>query len=162
MFLGDLRERLLPKAHITDNEDDCWLWKNTSRRYGNIASGCAGLGILQAHRASYLVHIGPIPNGLNVLHSCDNTLCINPKHLFLGTQADNVDDMIHKGRQSFGGDRPKFGEDNPVALLTTNEVIEIKKLLAEGKLMVKEIATMFKVSRQAITNIKTGRRWSHI
>lgn len=163
MFLGDLKERLLVKVNIPNDEDACWLWiKPTHLRYPRIASGCMGLGVLSINRASWLVHKGPIPEDLNVLHTCDNTKCINPKHLFLGTQDDNVQDMITKGRQSFGNDRPAFGEDNPASILTTPEVIKIKRHIAEGKLKVKEIAVLFNVSRQAITNIKTGIRWSHV
>jgi hypothetical protein len=80
--------------------DGCWIWKGrrTTRGYGTVN---AGLGKnLAAHRASWQIHNGPIPDGLWVLHHCDNPSCVRPDHLFLGTHDDNMRDMALKGRNA--------------------------------------------------------------
>lgn len=79
--------------------DDCWEWKaNTGKGYGMFWFGKVPM---MAHRLSWIMLRGDIPEGMNVLHKCDNRKCVNPNHLFIGTQSDNVQDMIRKGR---GGD----------------------------------------------------------
>ena len=81
--------------------EGCWLWTGANTgspmKYGRIGDG-TGKGALKAHRASWLIHFGAIPNGLWVLHKCDNPLCVRPDHLFLGTRADNMKDAFDKGR----------------------------------------------------------------
>lgn len=80
----------------------CWLWE--AARHGNGRYGMMwdGHGYASAHRVAWELYRGPIPEGKCVLHKCDNGLCVNPDHLFLGTQADNVQDMICKGRKVVG------------------------------------------------------------
>lgn len=97
------------------------------------------------HRASYEVHIGPIPKGMFVLHKCDNRRCINPDHLFLGTAADNTKDMINKGRAYL---------DNSLKLVD-EQVVEIRHFLASSLYSNQEIADVFKVSGATISRIKT-------
>jgi hypothetical protein len=77
--------------------NDCWEWQSTTNNKGYGTISIKGRSRL-AHRFSYEIHNGSIPNGLNVLHRCDNPLCCNPAHLFLGTQRDNIADMVAKGR----------------------------------------------------------------
>lgn len=139
--------------------DDCWPWigSQNGRGYGRL--NFEGY-YQQAHRASYMIHCGEIPIGLNVLHSCDNTLCVNPKHLFLGTQQNNVDDCIAKGRFR-AGTNPQRGESSSAALLSDEQVREIRRLIEAGNRH-RDIAEWFGVARQTITNINTGHRWSHI
>lgn len=81
-----------------DKSGDCWLWTGAiSNRYGNF--GVRAGKTERAHRVAWLLTFGPIPTGGHVLHRCDNTLCVTPRHLFIGDQAANVADMVAKGRQ---------------------------------------------------------------
>lgn len=96
-----LVERFLSKVEKTDT---CWLWKAnlTKDGYGRLNVGGVHGRMCLAHRVSYELFIGPIPDGLNVLHDCDTPGCVNPEHLFAGTQADNMKDMLAKGRWNGG------------------------------------------------------------
>lgn len=80
--------------------EGCWLWTaaKLAKGYGVIRDGPGKGVLLLAHRLSWEIHQGPIPGELRVLHLCDNTSCVNPAHLFLGTQADNIKDCVGKGR----------------------------------------------------------------
>jgi DNA invertase Pin-like site-specific DNA recombinase len=89
-----------------------------------------------------------------VCHACDNVACVNPNHLFLGTQKQNLQDMASKGRST-------WGEKNPMAKLTEEQVKEIKQGFAAGKTDT-EIAKQFSMSRQGINNIRNNKLWSYI
>ena len=130
------------------NENGCWIFLGclNSDGYGNIRVGDHTYG---AHRVSYEAFKGPIPKGVSVLHTCDTPACVNPEHLFLGTQQDNVTDMITKGRQNFRSN-VKLTEDN---------VQEIRRLLKEGKYSMKAIGRMFGVDSPAIWFIKHKQTW---
>ena len=95
-----LAERFEDKVIRGESPDDCWDWKGSigTYGYGRLQAGARGEGVLGAHRASWLIHNGPIPEGMAVLHRCDNPPCSNPCHLFLGTQAENMYDAIAKDR----------------------------------------------------------------
>ena len=110
----------------------------------------------KAHRVAWILANGPIPDGEGhhgtcVLHRCDNRLCVNPDHLFLGTMADNMDDMAKKGRST-------KGERHPKAKLTEGQVLEI--FHAEG--LHREIAKNYGISRQQVGDIKLGKSWTHL
>ena len=107
-----------------------------------------------AHRYSWELHIGPIPNGICVLHSCDNRRCVNPAHLFLGSKFDNAQDAARKGRMQRGADRP-------LARLTEAKVREIRWRRAAGVTM-NVLAIRFGVSRQTISNVVARRAWKHV
>jgi hypothetical protein len=95
-----IEDRLLSKINKADN--GCWIWTGCTRRgYGSLGwNEEDGTKVMEySHRLSWLCFRGEIPDGLNVLHKCDTKRCINPDHLFLGTQRDNIHDSIRKGRQ---------------------------------------------------------------
>lgn len=109
----------------------------------------------RVHRLVWEQYNGKIPDKMMVCHKCDNPSCINPTHLFLGTNSDNMKDMYKKGRgNNF------FKDKNPKRKLTQQQVIEIKKLLNNGKTQ-QEIANIFSVNRTLISQIKLGKIWTH-
>lgn len=95
LSLSDIT-RFESKFYVTPG---CWIWTGSKNTGGHGQFTVCGKCIT-AHRVSYELYIGPIPEGMWVLHKCDNPPCQNPDHLFLGTRQDNVDDMVRKGRQS--------------------------------------------------------------
>ncbi len=134
-----------------------WMWTATLNRpdgYGQI--GVKGK-IKGAHRVSYELHIGKIPNGLCVLHKCDIKCCVNPDHFFVGTHQDNSDDRVKKGRQA-----KLKGSKNGRAKLIESDIPEIKKDLEQGILTQREIAVKFDVSKAQISRIKLGTNWKHV
>lgn len=135
--------------------DDCWGWS------GTIMNGYGKLQVknrqILAHRYSWQIHNGPIPFGLHVLHHCDNPPCSNPKHLFLGTDKDNSDDKLKKGR----GNHLK-GENAPCNVLTNSQVGEIKILLSTTNISQYKLAKIFNVHKSTINNIQSDRGWNHI
>jgi DNA-binding transcriptional regulator YiaG len=134
-------------------EAGCWIWMGATqvRGYGELIShGRKHF----AHRASYQAFVGPIPEGMNVCHSCDNVYCVNPAHLFLGTQKQNLEDMAKKKRST-------IGERNPRSKLTNDEVERIRFGVSLG-VSDPMLATLFNVSRQTIQSIRTKRRWKNV
>jgi len=135
--------------------DDCWEWQKFTNPGGYGKIKIQGKS-WSSHRVSWMIHRGD-PGDKHVLHRCDNPPCCNPNHLFLGTHADNVQDMITKGR-----DEAILcpGESNHNSKLTEADVIEIRKRLANGERH-KDIAASYGVSRTAISDIN-GRSWKHL
>ena len=92
-----MKERFINKVHKTDY---CWIWNGAIRGNSGYGSFNVNGKIESSHRISYKLFKGVIPMGICVLHRCDNRLCVNPDHLFLGTQGDNMKDMFNKGRMN--------------------------------------------------------------
>ena len=92
-------DRFWPKI-VRRGPDECWEWQaaKSTRGYGKLGAPGTDAGCEYAHRVSWELHNGPIPDGMHVLHHCDNRICVNPQHLFLGTNLDNILDMRAKGR----------------------------------------------------------------
>lgn len=105
-----------------------------------------------------MLHHGEIPAGLAVLHRCDNPRCVNPAHLFLGTQIDNIADMVAKGRQR-GDHRP--GSKCPTAKLTEAQAIEIKRRGGAGEVHTR-LAAEFGLSQASVSALVRGETWPHL
>lgn len=133
-------------------ECGCWIWLGMVDG-GGYGSFRIGAKMVKAHRASWIIHRGPIPEGLRVLHQCDMPPCINPDHLFLGTQLENMQDMFAKGRQ------PNLhGEKNPNVKLTAADVSVIRE--ADGYYgILSKLGRQFGVSATMILNIRSGKNW---
>jgi hypothetical protein len=135
----------------------CWKWLGSINKHNGYGRFWIDNDTVMAHRYSYELHVGKIPNNLLVLHKCDNPDCTNPEHLFLGTNLDNVRDKISKGRNA-----NQSGENNPRAKLKENEVIEIRQLYSTGYYLQKELAIMFNTPLSSINQIITGKRWKYL
>lgn len=139
----------------------CWIWHGTLHKDTGYGRLCVDNKDMGAHRFSYELHYGPILlTDLFVCHTCDNPACVNPSHLFLGTQKDNLRDMISKGRY-YSGPRI-WGEKHPRHRFTENDVLEIRRLLTLQTLSRSRIAAMYQVSHAAIYSIWKRRTWKHI
>lgn len=136
--------------------DSCWEWLGNvnSNGYGHFSFKDRHL---LAHRMSFEFFGGEIPDRMVVMHSCDNRLCVNPQHLRVGTQADNLQDAAQKGRMFRPDTR---GERNGNTRLTKSDVDEIRQRLSVG-LRQKDIAAAFGVHPDTIHNIKHGKTWGH-
>ena len=132
--------------------DECWEWTaaRMDNGYGVVGRGGRS-GMLLAHRASWMIHHGPIPEGMLVCHRCDVQPCVNPDHLFLGTQTDNLLDASRKGRM------PR-GERHPHTTLIEPQVLEIYRRAQAGENQ-KVLAREFRVCQPTISHINTGKRW---
>lgn len=148
--------RFWSKVNI-GNPSECWEWQAFRSRLGYGRLMFQGK-VCAAHRVSWAITNGEIPDGLCVLHKCDNRACVNPNHLFLGTQVENIQDMIRKGRKR---NNPSKGEASKNAKLTTDDIHKIRQFHAEGKSH-KQIAKMFGICFQEISKIVRGERWAHI
>lgn len=155
----------------------CWIWTGgrNKQNYGRI--GVSGR-MVPAHRVSWELHNGAIPNGLFVCHTCDNPPCVNPTHLWLGTTTDNARDMAAKGRQAFQRDpsraargirngnythpesRPK-GERHHRAKLTDDDVRAIR-IARTGGQTIRSIAADYDVTEATIKRIVYRKNWKHI
>jgi hypothetical protein len=144
-----LEPRFWEKVHKTTR--GCWLWSGaTASGYGVIRAH-GSRRMLSAHRVSYELHRGPITAGMEVCHTCDVKSCVNPEHLFLGTDADNSRDASRKGLLG-------HGERNPMAVLTVEKVALIRRDRAKG-LTFRELAKRHGISQGHACNIVNGKRW---
>ena len=132
----------------------CWIWTGcSSRSYGQISHQGR---LKKAHRVSYELYVGPVPEGEGyhgtcVCHVCDNTLCVNPAHLFLGTHSDNVRDMVEKDRQAKG---EKLG----MSKLTESDVIAIR---ADSRAE-RVIAADYPINRSTVGAVRRREIWRHL
>ena len=150
-FLSSSEDRFWMRIEKTHT---CWIWKGGKNRgYGQID---VNNKLIYTHRFSWELHYGTIPNGLHVLHSCDNPSCVNPEHLFLGTHKDNMQDMVKKGRKAV-----ILGEMWGHAKLSALDVIHIRELIARGEKQ-RVIAKDYGVRPATISLIHCRKNWKHI
>lgn len=150
-----LEERFWEKVDKR-SDDECWEWKNckTHFGYGKIK---VGKQYKPAHRVMWELYYGSVPDGMLVLHKCDNPPCVNPKHLFLGTYLDNVRDMIAK-------DRVKYvrGEQHGHAKFKDGDIRNIRQLYKDGQYSQYKLAEMYNVCTREIRKIVHNELWKHI
>lgn len=144
--------------YVGEPNSGCWLWDASAQAdgYGRMRIGDE---TRLAHRLSYEHHRGPIPHGLLVLHRCDVPACVNPDHLFLGTNAENMVDMVRKGRSKSEG-RCR-GERGPAAKLTDEKVRRIRDLGSAG-MPQRKIAAQVGVSQRSILRVLQHQTWRHV
>lgn len=136
--------------YIPEPNSGCHIWMGAvTRGYG--MQSIEGQRH-RMHRLFYEMHNGPIPDGMVACHRCDNPLCVNPDHIFIGTHADNVADRVKKGRT---GDWS--GEKHPNARLSWRDVVEIRR----SRLSTSKLAAIYGVSQPHVVGIKRGRFWKN-
>ena len=138
-------------------DHECWGWlaSSDSCGYGRFRFRSK---LLSAHRVSWEIHNGKIPNGLHILHKCDNPNCVNPNHLSLGTHQDNMNDRGAKKRTSGGNLK---GEANKASRFSESDIITMRDLAKQG-VKQKEIASQFGTTQPVISNIINHKYWTHI
>lgn len=152
----------LSKVTVSETSE-CWNWHGIldKRNYGLFWSGER---MMAAHRWSYEHYVGAIPNGLLVCHHCDNPSCVNPKHLFVGTYSDNMQDMLKKGRgrAQRHHDLYPVGENNRAAKLTEADVREIRRRYQQGGVSQSALGSEYSVTQCLIGYIVRGKIWRHL
>lgn len=148
---------LSPVECLLDPSTGCWIWQRgkSTRGYGVKPTQD---GKEYAHRHYYELAYGPIPEGLDVCHTCDNPSCVNPAHMFLGTAKDNALDMVAKGRAR---NEPHRGEDNGNSRFTEEDIREMRRMYADGVSQTK-IAHQFHTSQGSVGDIVRRETWKHI
>lgn len=133
----------------------CHIWTGgtTKNGYGVCATG--GQDSDMAHRVAWSVANGPIPQGMHVLHRCDMPSCVNPDHLFIGTNRDNVDDKVQKGRAFLGSKVDRRGSRNSAAKLSDQDVAVIRASTETCT----ALATRYRISKSTTSRIKRGISW---
>jgi len=174
--------RLLKTPHFTESDKKrfwsnvvktsyCWNWTGSKTEYGYARFFIGGKNY-RVHRLSYFLHTGKEPGKLCVLHHCDNRICVNPDHLWLGTDADNTKDRDIKGRNNQpSGDRNgsrlhpeklKRGEKHPGAKITDDDVRIIRRLRQTTNITLQQLASQFGICRTAVTLIIKRKNWRHV
>jgi hypothetical protein len=148
-------------SRVAKQPDGCWLWQGSKSRSGYGVAIFDGRGS-RATWISWLLHNGPVPRGMFMLHKCDNPPCVNPEHLFVGTGADNMRAMAAKGRGAM--QRPEMhpkGEAHPNALLTDESVVTLRERYASGE-PTSALCAEFGIGKSALSFIVLGITWSHL
>jgi len=167
-FKTHIKNRFFSKVNKTPT---CWIWNGAIRggqcEYGNMRINNKRK---LAHRLSWEIHYGHIPNNKFVLHKCDNPICVNPEHLFLGSWDDNNKDRMNKGRSATGKKHgfylhpecvPK-GEKHFFSKLTNKQIIEIRRKHIPWKYSTYKLAKEYNVTAQTIFCIIKNHTWKHI
>ena len=143
----------------------CWIFTGATNEfgYGIVGSGGRGMPNDRAHRITYKHFCGDIPVGMFVCHECDVPSCCNPNHLFLGTNQDNVNDMVRKKRNSPPPRNPNVvGSVHPGSKLTEQQVLLIRDAYAKGISTQQQLADFYGVVRQTISKVVNNKRFKHV
>lgn len=172
MIAPELQARFWPNVNKAPGQGprgDCWLWAGGRDSYG-YGTFCVPVSRkVKAHRTIWNLEHGDIPKGLCVLHRCDTPACVNPQHLFLGTDADNMADRDAKGRTAKGDrsgsrmhpEKVCRGEAVNTAKLTSQKVLRIRELIDAG-MSLTGIGLEFGITKNSVWKIKTGINWKHV
>ncbi len=136
----------------------CWIWTaaKNNKGYGMI-QGETVREFITAHRASWVLHSGKIPKGACVLHKCDTPACVNPRHLFLGSQKENVHDMIAKGR---GGGQFKAGSQHQLSKVDKKTAAKICSEYASVRISQENLGAKYGLERHTVGLIIRGQHWA--
>ncbi len=146
----------LEKYSIPEPNSGCLLWTGAVDHSGHGVASYGENGrkyTTSAHRMAYTAHRGPIPEGMCVCHKCDVPSCVNPDHLWIGTNDENMADMVRKGRS------PRtLGEAHPLAKLTDDAVRDIRSMTSTGV----ALARKYNVSTASVSFIRSRKTWTHV
>jgi hypothetical protein len=134
-------------AFVASSPGGCLEWQRTTGTNGYGHFKVEGRGTVSAHRAAWIAVFGEVPDGLQVLHHCDNKVCVRPDHLYIGTPADNVQDAIDRGIRGRGNHK-----------LTDKQIRAIRA----SKIGPKALGERYGVDRTSIWNIQTGKTWKNV
>lgn len=143
------------KDRCTVVDSGCWEWNYARSTYGYGVIPRGSRKLKGAHRAAYIAAKGEIPNGMVVMHKCDNPPCCNPDHLVIGTHAENQYDKVSKGRHA-------IGEQNGRSKLNENIVYMLKKMSSRSDFSTAEWAKFYGVDKRTISLIVEGKTWKHV
>jgi len=155
-------ERFWSKVKI-GTEDECWEWQGKLHKYG-YAYCQWNRKLHHAHRISYIITNGPIPNRMLICHHCDNRKCVNPKHLFLGTHKDNMADCMSKNRHTCQHYQLLIngkGENSPRHKLTESQVIDIRRRHRDG-ITYAQLSKEYGVNKSTARHADIGINWGYL
>jgi len=138
------------RVEITADDNQCWLWNGAFQK-GGYGITCMGTKNVLAHRVAWMYPDYVIPDGMFICHSCDNRACCNPKHLFLGTLKDNVEDMVKKGRQAKGFSLPH-------CKLTNNQIREIRFRYTNESIFQYQLAIEYGIDQSYVSYIVNDKK----
>ena len=158
ILIGDTQKTLFWSKVDKSSGNNCWNWTGAKKPkgYGNVR---INKKYLLAHRVAWEIDTGmPVPDGLVVMHICDNPSCCNPSHLVLGTIKANFFDMVSKGREGFRKNRAS-GEGNGMSKLTQKAVVEIREKYKTGRYSQLELGNMYHVSQTTVGRVLNKNTW---
>lgn len=150
----------LETKSIPEPNSGCWLWCDAPDVYGYGRLQVGGKAV-KAHRVSYEHYIGPVPQGMCVCHRCDTRSCVNPDHLFIGSNADNSADMVRKGRAATTIN-PNPGESNGKAKLSEVDAVQALLMVFQRGMTRAAVARELGVTADSIAKLCSGRTWKHL
>jgi hypothetical protein len=152
--IENISERFWSKVNKTET---CWLWTAGIFQQGGYGQFCIRRGFpARAHRISWIMSYGNIPDGMDILHDCDNPLCVNPSHLWVGTPKENIRDAVKRGRLL-----PKIGEKNGASVLT-EAIVRAIRMDAKNNMRPLELREKYKISSALLYTITHYISWKHV